>query len=181
MLISKFSEPVTDNQLIAFSDKLGVELPVQLQLFLKKYNGGETPETSFVCGDISSDITAFYGLGDVKYSYKNIELLDVTGAQYLPIAVDSFGNEILIGVHSGAINFYDHEVASITELSKDLKTFIGLCKSEELNPASRKSIQEREQDLIRKGRGHIISDGLRAMWQAEIDKYANMVQEEVEF
>ena len=62
MLISRFSEHATDDQIAAFSDMLGVELPPKLQLFLKKYNGGETPETSFACNGISSDILAFYGL-----------------------------------------------------------------------------------------------------------------------
>ena len=181
MLISRFSEHATDDQIAAFSDMLGVELPPKLQLFLKKYNGGETPETSFACNGISSDIRAFYGLGDVKYPYKETNLLNANHSKYLPIATDSFGNEILIDVHSGAIYFLDHESAIITELSNDLETFIDSCQSKELNPSAKKSIQEREQDLIRKGRGHIISDELKAMWQAEIDKYANVAREEVLF
>ena len=37
MLISRFSEHATDDQIAAFSDMLGVELPPKLQLFLKKY------------------------------------------------------------------------------------------------------------------------------------------------
>jgi hypothetical protein len=54
-----------------------------------------------------------------------------------------------------------------------------LCKSEKTNDASKRTIKEREDALIAKGRGNIITDDLRKMWQAEIDKYGNMTQEEV--
>lgn len=176
MLISKSPKGATSEQLAVFSDKLGVELPKQLELFLEKYNGGETPATSFACNGISSDIVAFYGLGDVKYPFRNNTIVCL---KYLPIAKDSFGNHILIDLISGAVSFQDHENDLITILTKDLRTFFDLCKSEEINPASQKSIEEREQDLIRRGRGHIITDDLRRMWQVEIDKYSNMFREEV--
>ena len=42
-----------------------------------------------------------------------------------------------------------------------------------------RSIKEREDALIANGRGHVITDALRKIWQAEIDKYGNMVQEEL--
>lgn len=42
------------------------------------------------------------------------------------------------------------------------------------------SIKEREEILIANGRGHVTTDGLRQMWQAEIDKYGNKVQEKVD-
>ena len=48
-----------------------------------------------------------------------------------------------------------------------------------ISEASRRSIKEREDALIAKGRDNIITDDLRKMWQAEIVKYGNMVQEEV--
>ena len=48
-----------------------------------------------------------------------------------------------------------------------------------ISEASRRSIKEREDALIAKGRGNIITDDLRKMWQAEIDKYGSMLQEEV--
>lgn len=44
---------------------------------------------------------------------------------------------------------------------------------------AKRSIKEREAALIAKGRGSIITDDLRKMWQDEIDKYGNMIQEEV--
>lgn len=40
-------------------------------------------------------------------------------------------------------------------------------------------MKEREAILLAKGRGNIITDDLRKMWQAEIDKYESIIQEEV--
>lgn len=60
-------------------------------------------------------------------------------------------------------------------LPKIYKVFFKHCKSGEINPASRLSIKEREEALIARGRGHVITEALRQLWQAEIDKYENMV------
>lgn len=65
------------------------------------------------------------------------------------------------------------------DIVENLKSFIQHCRSKEIDPASKLSIKEREEALIARGRGNIITDDLRKMWQAEIDKYENMVQEEV--
>ena len=100
-----------------------------------------------------------------------------------PIACDSFGNYIVIGLKdndAGKIYFCNHENGNRLEfLTENFNDFIGTCKSEKISEASRRSIKEREEALIAKGRGNIITDDLRKMWQAEIDKYGNMVQEEV--
>ena len=39
--------------------------------------------------------------------------------------------------------------------------------------------EEREAAMIAEGRAHVVTDGLRAMWKAEYDKYKDMVQEKV--
>ncbi len=61
------------------------------------------------------------------------------------------------------------------KICRNLQSF----KSEKIKEASKRSIKEREEILIANGRGNIITDSLRQTWQAEIDKYQNMVQEEV--
>lgn len=100
-----------------------------------------------------------------------------------PIACDSFGNYIAIGVSEdtyGKIYFSDHEAGfRKSDIADDFNEFIAKCKSKEINPKARRSIAEREADMIAKGRGHVITDTLRQTWQAEIDKYGNMVQEEL--
>ena len=60
-----------------------------------------------------------------------------------------------------------------------MKDFIGCCKSEVIGDEFTQSIEEREAYLVAKGRGDIITDGLRKMWQCEIDKYKDIMQEEV--
>lgn len=64
-------------------------------------------------------------------------------------------------------------------ITEDIKSFIKNCKSEKISNASRKTIKEREETLIANGRGEIINDDLRKLWQTEIDQYRGMVQEEV--
>lgn len=181
MLIAKFGGDDLNEKLEQFSRLLGVKLPEPLCAFLKKYNGGETPRTQFRQGGKSLDVRAFYGLGQVKYPYAGVNLVTTEVAQYLPIAIDTFGNEFLVDVGSGWILFQDHETSQLSPLANDLRAFVASCSSEWINPNAVKSIRQREQELIQRGRGHIITDALRQMWQAEIDKYTSMQQEEVIF
>jgi hypothetical protein len=102
---------------------------------------------------------------------------------FFPIAEDSFGNYIVIGLANnkvGKIYFSDQEKGYKThKIGEDFSKFLRSCKSEVISDKFTKSIEEREEMLIARGRGHIITDSLRRTWQAEIDKYKNIVQEEV--
>lgn len=183
MLISKFSNLDVEEKVIDIERKYKIILPVQYKNFLYKYNGGYTPKTKFKMGKVSSDVRGFYGIGEVKFSLDAIDLKEWIENKFFPIASDSFGNFIAIGLYDGddgKIYFIDHEKGNKAEcITKNFKDFIKCCKSEKISEASRLSIREREEALIAKGRGSIITDDLRKMWQAEIDKYGNMVQEEV--
>lgn len=183
MLISKFSNCNVEEKVINLERQYEIALPTQYKNFLHKYNGGYTPETKFKVGKISSDLRGFYGIGDVKLSLDNVELEEWLGKNVFPVACDSFGNYIVIGLSNddaGKIYFCDHEKGNKAEyITENLKKFIRCCKSEKISEDSKLSIKEREEALIAEGRGNIITDGLRKIWQAEIDKYGNMVQEEV--
>lgn len=179
MLISKFGGENIDDKIEILEDVMENNMPEQLQIFLKKYNGGETPNTKFSCNGVSSDVKGFYGVGEVKYSYDDIKALGYKGDVYLPVAFDSFGNEILISLETGIIFFRNHENGGIKKLAVDLREFIKHCESTEINLAARKSVEEREIELIKRGRGNIVTDALREMWKAEINKYASINQEEV--
>ena len=175
MLISKFGS-VEESEITSFIPGL----PKELVRFLEKYNGGETPETQFDIDGVSSDIVAFYGIGNVKYSYHDVNIIKMQSGKYLPIAFDSFGNQIVVSLKSGSVFFHDHESGKLSkELAPNLSDFLIKTKSQEINPKHTKSISEREQELINRGRGGIITDALRAMWQNEIDKYSHFHQEEV--
>ena len=67
----------------------------------------------------------------------------------------------------------------VRELKDDFKEFTSKCKSRKVSPDVRMTIEEREADLISRGKGGNITDGLRKMWQEEIDTYGNMIQEKL--
>lgn len=182
MLISKFGNS-NNTEILLIEKNNGIGLSSQYKDFLYRYNGGYTPKTKFKVGKISSDIKGFYGSGKVKLSLNDIDLDDWIEKGIFPIASDSFGNTITIGIDEkkfGKIYFCNHETGNRLYLvGKDLKEFVSICKSDIISVASRRTIKEREEALIANGRGDIITDSLRQMWQNEIDKYSNMFQEEV--
>ena len=181
MLISKF-EGTNIEKIVQLEMGYGVELPSQYKNFLLKYNGGLTPETRFKSNKVSSNVRAFYGLGDVDFSLNSLDLQALISLDLFPVACDSFGNYVVLGIHGdveGNVFFLDHEIGKVQRIADDLKSFVKLCKSKRISPDVRMSIEEREADLISRGRGHVITDGLRKMWQQEIDMYGNIVQERV--
>lgn len=184
MLISKFENNSVETRINELERQNNIILPSQYRNFLCKYNGGDTPNTTYKAGRSSSALRGFYGFGDVRYSLDSLtNLQEWIDANLFPIAYDSFGNYIAIGINEsnyGQIFFVNHEKKfSTTQIGKDFKEFVKKCKSEPIKDLARRSIKEREADLIARGRGHIITDGLRKMWQDEIDKYGNMVQEKL--
>lgn len=184
MFISKFLNcDDIEEKIVDMEKRYEILLPTQYKIFMYKYNGGYTPKTKFKVGKISSDVRGFFGIGDVKLSFDTIELEEWLEKNVFPIACDSFGNYIVVGLcndDSGRVYFCDHEKGNKPEyITENLKDFVRCCKSEKISESSRRSIKEREDALIAKGRGNIITDELRKMWQAEIDKYGSMIQEEV--
>lgn len=183
MLISKFLNCGVEEKLIDIEKQYKIILPAPYKDFLNKYNGGYTPKTKFRVGKISLDLQGFFGIGDVKLSLDRIKLEEWLEKNVFPIACDSFGNHIVIGLGNddeGKIFFCDHEKGNKAEcIAESLKDFFACCKSEKVSDASRRSIKEREEAMIARGRGNMITDELRQMWQAEIDKYGSMMQEEV--
>lgn len=183
LLISKFlidSENVA-NEIIKIEKENDISLPSEYKKFICKYNGGHTPDTQFKVGRISSDICAFYGVGEVEYSLSKIDLSEWIEKNVIPIAYDIYGNHIVIGLRAGKagkIYFYDHEEGhKLKELTDDLISFFKCCRSKKIGYIP--SIEEREQLLIKNGKEANITDSLRKAWRSEIDLYKDMVQEEV--
>ncbi|MBQ8604343.1 MAG: SMI1/KNR4 family protein [Oscillospiraceae bacterium] len=183
MLISKYGNNNTENRINEIEKKFNITLPSQYRNFLCKYNGGDTPDTTYKVGKASSALRAFYGFGSIRYSLDKLNIQEWIEKNMFPIACDHFGNEIVISLEEisyGNIYFCDHEDGFKAQLvGDDFKTFVSKCKSKKINPACSTPIAQREADLIARGRGHVITDTLRKTWQAEIDKYGNMVQERV--
>lgn len=182
-MISRFPNNNAEERIIETEREYNIVLPQQYRDFLCKYNGGDTPGTDYKAGGASTVIRGFYGFGDVKFSFDKMNVADWLEMCILPIACDPFGNEIAIGLaeeNYGKVYFCDHEKGYAKKLvGEDFVTFIKKCKSKEINPSARRTIEEREADLIARGKGGNITDGLRKIWQAEIDKYGDMLQEKV--
>lgn len=166
-----------------FEKKIGIELPQELRHFIEVYNGGETPNTKIVSKNISTDIRAFYGLGVNQYSLDNVKCFDKNENKFLPIAIDSFGNEFYIDLKgSNSIWFCDHEKGNnMICVANSLKEFISNCESEPIKDSARKTPEEREKILLSKGKGANITDGLRQMWKEEYEKYCscNLVEVDI--
>ena len=183
MLISRFSNINVETEIAQMETKFKITLPAQYRNFLIRYNGGETPETVFKIGRESSDVRAFMGFGDVTYKFpEDDEMKEWIKKGLLPIAMDSFGNYIAIGLSTmknGIVYFCDHERGyKSKKLAKNLSDFISHCKSQKIGKIY--TIEEREQMAIEDGwEKDEITDDVRAVWQAEIDKFQHIVQEKV--
>ena len=178
MLISKFGT-ISKELISEYEDTNGIKFPKQYEYFIEMYNGGETPNTNFCLNGISSDLKGLYGIGNVKYPLETVNIEKVKGVCYLPIGMDSFGNDIMIDLYDGTIFFKNHENMQYTKIACSLKEFVDKCCSKEINKSTIKSVKERENDLRAHGRGEIITDSLRNMWRAEINKYSSISQEEI--
>lgn len=187
MLISRFNNTNIDKYINDFQTKYKVIIPPEYKNFLLKYNGGKTPESKFKIGKISSDIRGFYGLGecednlDYLYLEKIHVLQDFLNDNYLPIAVNSFGDYIVIDINvdnkEGVYFYYHDRPKKYIEISENFAEFIKKCKSDKIGKIS--SIEDRKERLIKNGKEANITPGLIELWQKEIDYYSNVHQEQL--
>ena len=169
-----------------FKEKYKLNLPKKYKEFLLKYNGGETLDTSFRLNRESSSLRLFYGLSNVEY-YCNFQYLidnkflqEFLSQGYLPIASDSFGNTIVLGVVESNFNqiaFYDHERQKSKPLNVSFEEFIQKLKSKKKKI---RTIEERIEGVQSFDAPIEVDDELISFWQEEIDKYGNREQIKVE-
>lgn len=183
MLISRFSAEDSAARVAEMEAKYGVMLPSEYRAFLCKYNGGFTPKTRFKIGRAASDLRGFFGGGSAKLNFENVHMEGWLAGKLFPIACDSFGNYVAISLREesyGKICFYDHETENkISVICESFTDFLGHCRSDLISDASRRSVAEREAVLTAAGKGDRITDVLRRMWQAEVERYAHLTQERV--
>ncbi len=105
-------------RLLNFEKRMGARLPNDYRNFLIEHNGGKPVPSDFsVTTEQGSGLHHVLGLHDGP-SYLSLEehyevLLDRMPASIIPIADDSFGNAICIGIfryEAGKIYFWDHEL-----------------------------------------------------------------------
>ncbi|MBR0396018.1 MAG: SMI1/KNR4 family protein [Clostridiales bacterium] len=182
MLISKYGNG-SEELVREFEGKYGIVLDEDYCKFLVKYNGGDTPNTHVGIRGCSTDLRYLYGINTEESIEDHLQLPVCENMQYLPIGTDSFGNYFVIGLtddNKGGIYFCDHERGfAVKQIADSFKLFLSKCKSEEIRPRAKETPEEREADLIARGRAHIITDGLREIWKQEYEKYKDMIQEKV--
>lgn len=189
MLISRFDNTNIEEHIIRLEKQYNIVLPEEYKRFLLKYNGGATPKTKFKINKVSSDIRAFYGLGNADKYYnfqKLIDNMNIVGDyiedDMLPIAITVFGDDIVIGIgkeENGSIFFKYHDRGKkYIKLADTLCEFAAKCKSEKIGHI--RTIEERKQNLIERGKAANITEGIIKVWQREIDEYTHIHQEKFE-
>ncbi len=131
--------PASQEQVTQFEKRNAVPLPASYRKFLTSVNGGEpTPDKLPVPGwrGNVTCVNRFYGLGeggyyDLEKTLQGAE--DYVPAGHLPIAEDSAGNLICMGIGgpaAGNIYFWDHEgpqnddPANLIRLADDFDRFL---------------------------------------------------------
>lgn len=183
MLISGFDtadiEPLTAD----FEKKHKLRLPDEYRRFLLKYNGGETPNTVFAIGGVSSDLRALYGLGgaDPRYCFDRRRLSGFLKDGMLPIGENAWGDTVALkvsGQGAGGVYFLYHDrPGKFLPLTADFAAFTAQCASRPLGHI--RTVEERAAAL--QSREKPVTPELTAMWEQEITHLQSLHQETVEF
>lgn len=186
MLISKFDTAGIEEKLTALQARYELVLPEEYHAFLRKYNGGETPETTFCLAGISSDLRGFFGLGisveafALERRFDHDALSAFVSKGLFPIGKNVFGDLLFIrtsGRKPGEILFRYHDQGKKPKkLANSFQDFTAQCISKPLKPC--RSIEERI--AVRRAAG--MPDPPPAIvqeWQREIDRRARIHQEEL--
>ena len=185
MLIVKFDNIKVEEKVAKFESKYDFIFPEQYRAFLLKYNGGKTPKAEFHEKNFSADINGFFGFnGDKSFDYdfyvRTHTLKDFLKDGVVPICNTLAGDDVVIGIvgkMKGVIYLIYHDSPKkYIEIADDFKTFIDKCESKEIGHIL--SIEERTQAAIENGYGNRVSRMI-PLWQKEIDKMSNMVQERI--
>ena len=108
----------THDEIAKFENRRGVRLPDGYKRFLLMYNGGRPKPDAFDVPDWpheNSGLQRFFGIHpgrdyDLEHEWEDYS--DRVPGDLMPIACDSFGNVICLGIEGkrlGKIYFWDHE------------------------------------------------------------------------
>ena len=185
MLISGFDTADIEALTAAFEKKHKLRLPDQYRRLLLKYNGGETPNTEFAVGEVSSDLRALYGLGgaDPRCHFDKLgrRLSGFLKEGMLPIGENVWGDTVALkisGEDVGGVYFLYHDrPREYLPLTADFAAFTAQCASRPLGPI--RSVEERAEAL--RSRGKAVTPELTELWEREIAHLRSLRQEPVEF
>lgn len=106
--IVRIHDKVSMEQIEKFEKNNNMHLPKQYKNFLLEYNGGRVEPNVFKISSNEGEsvLNIFYGIGNIKNNLeKKIEIFDeLLEIGFIPIARDSGGNQICLGVRE---DYYD--------------------------------------------------------------------------
>lgn len=131
MLLKNSGSNLTLDSFKLLESAVNAKIPLDYKNFMLQHNGGQPVEHIFFSfNEVDSetgksfengaDIHSFNKLEDIQMFYDNLVGAEVIPEQYLPIADDSCGNEILMclvnGTEYGKIFFGNHELYQSDEI-----------------------------------------------------------------
>lgn len=138
---------IQESDIQDFENKYSIIFPSSYKSFLMTYNACRTTKASFDFvengRETGSDVKVFYGLKygrkeyyySLNYAYEMFK--DRIPQDFIPIASDSGGNQVLMNLKDEKIWFWDHEREADTddgeEVSMDNMSFIANNLDEFLN------------------------------------------------
>ena len=181
MLIAKYGKG-SEKLVKQFEEKFDVKLESEYRDFLIKYNGGETPDTTFSKGRRKETVRYLYGIKTKESIDEQFEYFDFKERGWLPIGTDVFGNYFAIGFAEedfGQIYFCDHERGyRKSKIAKSFKEFISCCESGIID-VDRMHPKACEKRMIENGHADHINKILRKHWKEQYKHYKKMKQEEL--
>ena len=128
MELLEIGKIITEDELNELETKLKLKFPMEYKAFLETNNGGmpkvevgfhftekniETQET----WEQGSDIHYFYSVDEMLEAYDNLVYESSIPNDYIPIACDSFGNNVLLCLNIqknyGGVFFANHEIENV--------------------------------------------------------------------
>ncbi len=107
-IVIEKTDGISNSELDAVEQVLGVSFPADLRKFMEQYDGASPPNNSFaISGQGESDVRRFVSARDMASLRNEVEFFP---PQAIPIAADSCGNYVYLNPPDGGIYFWDHEV-----------------------------------------------------------------------
>ena len=128
MELVEIGKRITEEEIRELEIKIKLEFPAEYKFFLMENNGGMPKDMvgfKFIERNVAtqetweqgSDIHYFYNVDEVMDAYENLVCEGSITKEHLPIACDSFGNDIVLCLTSnknyGNVCFVNHELENV--------------------------------------------------------------------
>nr|WP_158231473.1 ankyrin repeat domain-containing protein [Gaetbulibacter sp. 4G1] len=118
----------TQQDILSFEKLMGVTLPTDYKGFLLENNGGRPNPNIFktINKEFETDIQFFFGITEGIYSIKDnyTQFIKRNNEEFLPIAIDSGGNLVLLEIKSNNIFYLDKDTEDKFFISDNFSDFI---------------------------------------------------------